>query len=464
MPWQIASAQTVNLVITGASMPASSQNPNGQPESWNGDWEQWGNGYVEILVNFPISTGYTFTLNAFVKPGGTLGALSEVRLDQKPIAFGNTFSQLITALNPTNYTWSSYVPAGTHKIQISLMNHDTTVGVGNLMIQSLTIANNAASAYNQLPVEPAGTRDPWLQPYSSYSVWNTSIGSTAQWSVQSDADVIDLHHSGYYINAGMWSYPFYQGATDQAQASFTVTDNTYPIPNVMLNLPAGASPSYPVQGGDHHMVVYSPDKKSIYHFFNCNTVSGGFGCGQSQMDNACGEALGGYGWGAGVIRAWELQAGTINHVLRYALPTSLTKAGTTWTSGLAWPAMRSDYSGPNGLYTGHVLYGTTIGLPGGLNINSMGLTPSGLALAAALQNYGAIQRDTGGTGGLTFYAEQSTENMSQLADMRNDLAKIVPHLEIIRNNSPTSVQGGGTRRKPLLPGLDPTICPANSNY
>lgn len=452
-----ALAQTVNIAIQGANMPASQT--QGLPEPWNGDWEQWGNGYAEIPVNFPISGGYTFTLNAFVKPGGTLGALSEVRIDQTPIAVGTTYSQLITSLTPQNYTWSSYVAAGQHNIEISLMNHDTTPGIGNLMIQSLTIANNAAAAYSSLPVEPAGNRDPTLQPFSSFSIWNTPIGSGAQWSNPSDPDTIDVHHPGAYINAGEWSMPVYIGDPSQAHATFTDSDSTYPIATAMLNVPSNAAPALPVAGGDHHMIVFDAAKQNMYSYFNCNVVFGGFACGQSQKDSVCHEALAGYGWGAGVIRSWELQAGTIRHMLRYALPVTLTKAGTTWLTGLAWPAMRSDYEGPLGLYTGNVLYGSTVGIPASVNITTLGLTPSGLVLAQALQDYGAVQRDTGGTGGIVFYAEQAAEGLPQLNDMRNDLVKIVPYLAIMRNQAPGSVNGGGLGRQPLIQGIDTAYCP-----
>jgi hypothetical protein len=159
-----------------------------------------------------------------------------------------------------------------------------------------------------------------------------------------------------------------------------------------------------------------------------------------------------------VIRKWELESGEIKHMLRFSLPVSLTKPGTTWISGLAWPAMHSDYWGPRGLYLGPVLFGSTIGIPANIDIRSLGLSPAGLVLARALQDFGAIQRDTGGDKGVTFYAEPAAEGMPQLEKMRADLAKILPVLAVLRNQSPATLNGGGTRRRAVLEGLNPAIC------
>jgi hypothetical protein len=253
--------------------------------------------------------------------------------------------------------------------------------------------------------------------------------------------------------------PIYLSTPGNPDQHFHDRDATYPIADAVLRLPPDAGPARPVEGGDHHMIVYGDDGRTLYSFFDCAKTRDGFACGQSQKDDACGEALGGYGWGAGVIRKWEIESGEIRHMLRYALPAARTKAGATWISGLAWPADRSDYQGPRGLYRGEALYGSTIGIPADVDLSAFGLTKSGLALARALQDYGALQRDTGGDEGVLFFAESDSENLSQLADMRADLTKIVPVLAILRNQGPDSPNGGGARRRPLAEGLDPAICP-----
>ena len=50
-------------------------------------------------------------------------------------------------------------------------------------------------------------------------------------------------------------------------------------------------------------------------------------------------------------------------------------------------------------------------------------------------------------------AEPSLDDTAALANMRRDLATIRPHLRVVTNNTPASVNGGGTPRAPLAPAL-----------
>ena len=56
---------------------------------------------------------------------------------------------------------------------------------------------------------------------------------------------------------------------------------------------------------------------------------------------------------------------------------------------------------------------------------------------------------------ITLFAEQDvSQDASQLADMSNDWAnKLVPLLRILRNQGPSSINGGGMRLQPTQPGL-----------
>ena len=78
-----------------------------------------------------------------------------------------------------------------------------------------------------------------------------------------------------------------------------------------------------------------------------------------------------------------------------------------------------------------------------------------MVLATALQNYGAIQRATGGppSRGIILYAEQAaeTETTSQLANMRSDFVRIQPYLRVMRNQASNTVNGGGTPLQPMQP-------------
>ena len=148
-------------------------------------------------------------------------------------------------------------------------------------------------------------------------------------------------------------------------------------------------------------------------------------------------------------------------MLSFAMPTTMTKPPAKWWQ-VAWPEYQIDVCGPT-CYSGIVPAGSTIGIPSTVNLGDLGLTPAGLVLATALQEYGAIQRATGGppSAGVILYAEQAaeTETTSQLSNMRNDFVKIQPYLRIMRNQASDNVNGGGTPLRPMQSRIDQSICP-----
>ena len=57
----------------------------------------------------------------------------------------------------------------------------------------------------------------------------------------------------------------------------------------------------------------------------------------------------------------------------------------------------------------------------------------------------------GGTNQVTFYSTPENENNPLIQQMRADMAKIVPVIEVMRNQGPNSVNGGGASVVPPLP-------------
>ena len=112
--------------------------------------------------------------------------------------------------------------------------------------------------------------------------------------------------------------------------------------------------------------------------------------------------------------------------------------------------------------TNGIVPGSTIGIPSTVNLAGLGLTTDGLAVATALQNYGAMPRATGGTTQFTLYAEQAADAgccTTAMANIRSDMAKIVPVLRIMRNQGPNSINGGGTPRVAAVGRITNSICP-----
>lgn len=70
-------------------------------------------------------------------------------------------------------------------------------------------------------------------------------------------------------------------------------------------------------------------------------------------------------------------------------------------------------------------------------------------LAKALQDYGGYVVDTGGA----MYAEQSAEGNARLAEMRDDLGRIMAQVQVVTNNSSSNPGGGGSPRAPFAPAF-----------
>jgi len=288
------------------------------------------------------------------------------------------------------------------------------------------------------------------------------------WSKADDPDTqaIISSASGATINSGCWSVPVYVAKNSDLVGYFAApTNNVMPISSgYYTQLPADVQPAC---GTDAHISLYDATRRYIQEFLGCSPISvpvPGYQCYDNLQTDVC-EGQNPTGpftsWTPGLIRVPEIQRGLIPHMLAYAMPTTMTKPPAKWWQ-VGWPEFQIDECAPT-CYSGVVPPGSTIGIPSTVDISALGLTPSGLALATALQNYGAIQRGTGGSSrqGIILYAEQAAEmkTPAQLAAMRSDFAKIQPLLRIMRNQASDNVNGGGRPLKPMQPRIDPSICP-----
>jgi hypothetical protein len=358
---------------------------------------------------------------------------------------------------------SIYLYAGNHTIGIWCLACSPSSAAALVRDVSIYLTSSAAP-----PSEPVGSRDPTIQPLRSYNIWNTAIGSGAVWSKADDPDTqaIISSASGATINSGCWSVPIYVAKSSDPVGFFAApTNNVMPISSgYYTQLPADVQPAC---GTDAHISLYDATRRYIQEFLGCSPISvpaPGYQCYDNLQTDVC-EGQNPTGtftsWTPGLIRVPEIQRGLIPHMLAYAMPTTMTKPPAKWWQ-VGWPEFQIDECAPT-CYSGVVPPGSTIGIPSTVDISALGLTPSGLALATALQNYGAIQRGTGGSSrqGIILYAEQAAEmkTPAQLAAMRSDFAKIQPLLRIMRNQASDNVNGGGRPLKPMQPRIDPSICP-----
>jgi hypothetical protein len=509
-------------------------------------------------VNFPGSGYYSFTVEVAAGSAGVVGELISVYMDQNaqdhgwdPISqtyYYLAIQQELSGSYPgynygsagTFVTSTFFVTAGTHTIYIGYN------GGVNAYFRNLTIANTTGPSFAP---EPLGTRQPATQAFSSYSIWNRSLGSGATWSGSSDASTLDLKTTGATINYYEYSQPIFVAASsDPIQTFVDASLRTPNYPNLVTNAPSTVQPDPPSagQGGDAHINLITADQKLWMSYDQCSAYmptyttlatnsttspgsftlnfasTAGISVGQTIIDTTNASALatpyqtvtvssftsttvtmsnaavGTVGNGDTIIigtqTGWICNGGTnqdntgslgqtsdnygigtmlkaeidnefIPHMLRFALDKARTlPPGPDIYQNVQWPLASSvDYCGyAGGCYTGHVPVGSTIGIPPTIDVTTLGLSGPGLALARALQDYGAIQRDTGGSSGLILYAQTSSNfdpaTVSKINSMISDLNNIIlPYLRVMTNQGPNSVNGGGTYRKPLLPGIDPTI-------
>lgn len=294
------------------------------------------------------------------------------------------------------------------------------------------VCGGAAAAAPSAASCPIPAFDHTQQPFSDGSFWNVGLGVLAQWSADGDADTRDLRTPNGYVTAGQYSQPFYIGTSSDPLTLVRCTDTLFPVPDQTIRIPTSATPSQPA-GGDQHMNFFDRTQPQwMWSYYGCTrNQDGSITAKLGRKDDATGNQLqstgysSGYNFGVGTIRTWEIKAGMIRHMLRCTMNPNRVKSPTSdWRTGLPWPTDGEDYYGPQ-TYTGNVIYGSTVGIPSTVDLTSVGLTAGGLVLARALQTYGALIRDTNGSPGIEFSAEQNSEGLTGLTQMRSDLPGIM---------------------------------------
>ncbi|GAB3196381.1 hypothetical protein GCM10027261_18960 [Geodermatophilus arenarius] len=295
-------------------------------------------------------------------------------------------------------------------------------------------------------LQPGQVRTVDRQPFSSDSVWNTGIGSGA---VFQDADepmtrnLIDGSPSAT-INAA-----FYSVAVNIASPTDPIGTVSTPAGDFHHRIPTTTSIA---AGTDGHMVVL--DGRWAFEYWRAErrsetqyTASYGGRVDLLGPGVGGGTRASGFSVLGGLIRCQEIRDEHIPHALVMALTTEQLRTG--WV----WPAESED-SGGASTYRGLIPMGSMVGIPPSVDLGSLGLSADGLALAKALQDYGAYVGERSAQDVL--YAEPECEGAA-LDRMRSDFRSTIrPLLRIITNSSADTVAGGGTRRvnapPPVVPG------------
>lgn len=271
-------------------------------------------------------------------------------------------------------------------------------------------------------------------------------------------------------NPGSW--------TNRCSGTTTYENLSIPIPDDLI-VPDAINLIIKYQTPNNAAALLQPDGKTIIQLEPmARCVKGGFVYGyhwpKQDIDLYSQGIAGGHlGSGlssiGGTIRKGELIGSSpIRHVLKIELwEKYINYNPASPTPGYRWPADRADSAAPT-IYKGkdpQLVMGTLLAIPPNVTEDSLGLTtPAGKKLFHALQDYGGYQVDTTGVDAYAIAVEQGIEDefeatygydFSARANSNNpfydDFMKLFQALNIITNNSPNSVGGGGMRRVSMAP-------------
>jgi hypothetical protein len=361
------------------------------------------------------------------------------------------------------------------------------------------ISNNQTSSQISQAAVPV-TRDMYQWPFSSGSIWNMPIGSNAVYATANmpapDTYAGDEHHIYKLTNPKPTQFetgtlPLDDGmisdipASDSTNRIATVIDNNGDF--YQLQPATRTTATSNVTG----YLRYPAD--STY----ANLVTEGRGCikivAEACYQNLKGNGIDGPHWGSGLSGiGGGLKSGDLTSTedIRHALNIEVSgwkylKCNNSDTSfsdfkayGFMWPADRNDEygCGVNG-YGGNLDYfrmGALLALKPNLDINTLNLqTDAAKKIAKAFQNYGGyVTDDAYGLNSnstifnFTYEKEVAAEFKAKYGHDFNifwdtgsvrqspffkDMDKIITQLNVITNNTPTTIGGGGVPRAALAP-------------
>lgn len=310
-------------------------------------------------------------------------------------------------------------------------------------------------------------RYPWQTPFSSDSVFNLPLGSGAQWTYNAQ-----LAGGQPFVNttASGWNANLYEGVASDPIVTVTVNGAAGgPTGTYQVHIPVGAVPA----GGTDHMLAIDDTSSHTWYAFGgfnftgSNTATASQGSAEPDYDDGLGGNSQNSNWDneVGVITEHDLASGVIDHMLNVALPTTMLHSYSNTSTDVlapnAWPQSSEDgfaLSGNGGpAYSGTVNYGVTMGIPAGTaEPADIAADPGANMLWTALQDHGGMVRNSGGGGNeIVLTATQDVDpNDPLLQSIDGSLgAEVFSHVQILANQSPNSVNGGGT---PIV-ALDPPL-------
>jgi hypothetical protein len=202
------------------------------------------------------------------------------------------------------------------------------------------------------------------------------------------------------INTDSYSISIYRVPADTPRTQVGITNGCSDDAGLRQQLASVPIPAdaFPAKGADHSLVIWQPSSDSEWELWqahedavgNWTACWGGRIIPVSRSDGVFPDPYGlsasGLSYLGGTIKARELQAGRIDHVI--AVNVVETTAGQQVP-----PADRNDGRSTSAVA---IPEGTRFRLDPNIDVTQLNLSPVALTLARALQRYGMVVTDTSG--------------------------------------------------------------------
>lgn len=327
------------------------------------------------------------------------------------------------------------------------------------------------------------TRNAWLRPFASDSIWNTAIGSEAEYLDTPfpfvEANALDRVHL-LELDAADPEVPLIRSGGWRNRCSGTVDTGH------RLNLPRDYVIEPPSRRGDggwntpnNGFAFLLPDRRTVHNGgqgARCDEGGPLFGhtaSPETVLTDLYGDGLGG-GHGAsrmshlgGAIRPGELSGSEpIRHALDLVLYSKYlySDGKRTKESTFRWPAASSDgYAldrSKKDRYVGTepaLRMGSLLALHPDLEPDDLGIrTAVGRKLFAALQDYGGYVTDDAAWDANYLVTDAAAFGTFRWEEAeQRDFGRMIEAISVVANNGPERIGGGGTPRRPPLPELGP---------
>ncbi|MCJ2062171.1 hypothetical protein MKK63_05575 [Methylobacterium sp. J-088] len=297
------------------------------------------------------------------------------------------------------------------------------------------------------------------RPFSSSSPWNTPIGTGAQFQSRTDTETAAVEHGPGTVT---WVYDnavtIYQAKSTDPLATWSYTSHE---PNATWQYGPSGSGSFQTQtpsdlqlvsegntilksvDGLHFIETWGGSKASDGSYHAAYIVENSLdGSGISLPGEHDGTRSGGTSLLAGLITQQDLNTLNIDHAVALELPYTMLKASSDPSQQYVWPAHSAD-SGGASVYSGTVPMGSLFAIPKDVDLSKAGIsTPEGMALAKAYQTYGGYVSDTTDAKSVNLASLESGVSQQQVDNLRTDMGAIRNLVQLVTNNSETSVGGG----------------------